>query len=183
MSDMSSLIKSAEAALESNGRATERQSRSRKHLTSLIHIFEENLREKRVEPSQNEIQCERIAREYEQLRDMQHSLVMAVQVGGADGLGDLAARFGAEMAARTHMGPVALDTATNDAAPSPDGPSENGSGEKESDRNGADDLSDLRAGCERLFKKMRSSHSNAGGHEKTKRASVAARSRPTEEPA
>ena len=171
MSDMSSLIKSAEAALESNGRATERQSRSRKHLTSLIHIFEENLREKRVEPSQNEIQCERIAREYEQLRDMQHSLVMAVQVGGADGLGDLAARFGAEMAARNHMGPVALDTATNDAAPSPDGPSENGSGEKESDRNGEDDSSDPLTGFQRVIRKTRSPRTKAGGHKETAAAS------------
>ncbi len=133
---MSSLIKSAEAALECNGRATERLSRSRKHLTSLIHIFEENLREKRVEPSQNEIQCERIAREYEQLRDMQHSLVMAVLVGRADGLDDLDARSGAE-AAGTHIEAVALDTAVNDAARSPDGPSENGSGETGSGANGS----------------------------------------------
>ncbi len=180
MSDMSSLIQSAEAALKSNGRATERQSRSRKHLISLIHIIDENLREKRVEPSQNETQRERLVRTYEQLRDMQHSLAMAAEVGRADGLGDLATRSGAEMAAGTHMGPVALDTATIDDAPSPDGPSENGSGENGSGENGSgengsgenlsdrnleDELSDPQGGgFQRVIRKARSSRAKADRH-------------------
>ena len=171
MSEMSNLIRSAEAARESHIRATEQQSRSRKHLTSLIDINEENLREKRVELAENEIQRERMIREYEQLRDMQHSLMMAVEVGRADGLGDLAARSGAEMAAGTHVGPVALDTATNDDAPSPDGSSENGSGKKESDQNGEDDMSDLRSGFQRVMRKSRSPRTKAGGQEETKAAS------------
>ncbi len=165
MSDMSDLIQSVEAAREGHTRATEQQSRSRKHLTSLIDILEENLREKRVELSQNEIQRERMVREYEQLRDMHHSLVMAVEVDRADGLGDLAERSGAEMVARPHMRPAALGTATNDDAPSPDGPSENGSGEKESDRNAGDDLSDLRTGFQRVIKKTRSPRTKAGERE------------------
>ncbi len=163
MSDISNLIQSVEAGQEGHIRATEQQSRSRKHLTSVIDILEENLREIRVELSQNEIQREGLVRKYEQLRDMQHSLTMAAEVGRADGLGDLAARSGAEMAAGTHMGPVALDTATNDAAPSPDGPSENGSGEKESERDREDVLSDPPNGFQRVIKKARSSRTKANG--------------------
>ncbi len=135
MSDISHLIQSVEAGREGHIRATDQQSRSRKHLKSLIDILEENLREKRIELWQNEIQRERMVREYGQLRDMQHSLVMAVLVGRADGLDDLAAQSGAE-AAGTHIEAVALDTAANDAARSPDGPSENGSGETGSGENG-----------------------------------------------
>ncbi len=168
MSDISHLIQSVEAGREGHIRATEQQSRSRKHLKSLIDILEENLREKRIELSQNEIQRESMVREYGQLRDMQHALVMAVLVGGAAGLDDRAARSGAE-AAGTHMGAVALDTAANDAARSPDGPSENGSGEngsgkKESARNGMDDSSDLRTGLRHIIKKTQSPRTTAGEH-------------------
>ncbi len=171
MSDMSNLIHSAEAAREGHIRATEQQSRSRKHLTSLIDILEENLREKRVELSQNEIQRERMIREYEQLRDIQHSLVMTAEVGRAGGLGNLAARSGAEMAAGTHPRQVPLDTAANDAAPSPDGPSGNGSGETESARNGEDDSSALRTGLRRVIKKTRSPRAKADEHGETAPAS------------
>ena len=136
MSDISHLVQSVEAGREGHIRATDQQSRSRKHLKSLIDILEENLREKRIELWQNEIQRERMVREYGQLRDMQHSLVMAVLVGRADGLDDLDARSGAE-AAGTHIEAAALDTAANDAARSPDGPSENGSGETGSGETGS----------------------------------------------
>ena len=135
MSDISHLVHSVEAGREGHIRATDQQSRSRKHLKSLIDVLEENLREKRIELWQNEIQRERMVREYGQLRDMQHSLVMAVLVGRADGLDDLDARSGAE-AAGTHMRAVALDTAANAAARGSDGPSENGSGENGSGENG-----------------------------------------------
>ncbi len=167
---LSSLIQSAEAARESHIQAAEQQSRSRKHLTSLIDVNEENLREKRAEISQNEVQHERMVREYEQLRDIQNSLMMALEFGRADGIGDLAGLSSAEMAAGTHMGPVALDTATNDAGPSPDGPSENGSGENGSgenlsDRNLEDDLSDPQGGgFQRVIRKARSSRAKADRH-------------------
>ncbi len=171
MSEISNLIRSAEAARESHSQATEQQSRSRKHLTSLIDINEENLREKRVELSQNEIQRERMIREYEQLRDMQHSLMMAVEFGRVDGLGDLAARSGGDMAAGPHTRRVALDTAANDATLSPDGPSKNGSGEKESARSGERVAGDLRTGLRRVIKKSRSPRTMAGEHEETAPAS------------
>ena len=96
---LSSLVQSAEAARESHIRATEQQSRSRKHLTSLIDINEESLRVKRAEISQNQAQHERMVREYEQLRGMQNTLTMALEFGRADDLDDLAALSGAEMAA------------------------------------------------------------------------------------
>ena len=154
----------ADAARESHIRATEHQSRSRKHLISLIDINEESLHVKRAEISQNQVQHERMVREYEQLRGMQNTLTMALEFGRADDLDDLAALSGAEMAAGTRKGPVALDMATNDAAPSPDGPSENGSGEKESDRNREDVLSDPSdGGFHRVIKKTRSSRTKAGG--------------------
>ena len=171
MTDMSSLSQSVQAARESHIRATEQQLRSRRHLTDLIKILDENLREQRVELAQNETQRGHMIRKYEELRDMQHSVVMAMEVGRADGLGDLAAQSGAEMVAGTHMGPVALDTATNDDAPSPDGPSVNGPGEKESDGNGKDDLSDLRSGFQRVIRKTSSPRTKAGGHEETEPAS------------
>ena len=193
MSDISHLVQSVEAGREGHIRATDQQSRSRKHLKSLIDILEENLREKRIELWQNEIQRERMVREYGQLRDMQHSRRMAVGGGRADGLDDLDARSGAE-AAGTHIEAVALDTAANDAARSPDGPSENGSGEngsgengsgenglgengsgengsgenesgeKESARNGVDNSSDLRTGLRRIIKKTHAPRTTAGEH-------------------
>ena len=176
MSDMSSLIQSVEAGREGHIRATEQQSRSRKHLTSLIHIIEETLHEKRVELSQNEIERERMVREYGHLGDMHHSLVMALEVGRADGLGDLAERSGAEMKPASHTRLVVLDTAANATAPSsdgpsPDGPSENGAGKKEAARNGQDDSNDLRAGLQRLIKTTSSPHTMAGEHGQTAPAS------------
>ncbi len=161
MSDISNLIRSVEAGQEGHIRATEQQSRSRKHLTSLIHIVEKTLDEKRAELSQNAIQRERMVREYERLRDMHHSLAMAVEVGAADDPGDLAERSGAETMPATHTRLVIPDTAANDAVPSPDGPSpdgpspdgpspdgssENGSVKREPARNGHDESNDLRAG-------------------------------------
>ena len=173
MSDMSSLIKAVEAGQKGHTRATEQQSRSRKHLTSLIRIIEKTLDEMRAELSQNEIQRERMVREYEQLGDMQHSLVMAVEVGGADGLGDLAERSGAETKPGADMRLVAPDTAANDAAPRPDGPSKKGSGKKKSARNGHgksnghDKSNGLRAGLGRLIEKTPSPHATADKPEQT----------------
>ena len=172
MSDISNLIQSVEAGQEGHIRATEQQSRSRKHLISLIHIIEKTLDEKRADLSQNAIQRERMVREYEQLGDMHHSLVMAVEVGRADGLGDLAERSGAETKPATYTRLVALDTAANDAVPSPhgpspdgpspDGPSENGTGKKESARIGHDEANDLHAGLRRLIEKTPSPHTMTG---------------------
>ena len=162
MSDISNLIRSVEAGQEDHIQATEQQSRSRKHLTSLIHIVEKTLDEKRVELSRNAIQRERMVREYERLRDMHHSLAMAVEVGAADDPGDLAERSGAETMPATRTRLVTPDTAANDAVPSPDGPSENGSVKREPARNGHDESNDLHAGLQRLIEKTPSPHTITG---------------------
>ncbi len=171
MSDISNLIRSVEAGQEDHIRAIEQQSRSHKHLTSLIHIVEKSLDEKRVELSQNAMQRERMVREYERLWDMHHALVTAVEVGAADGLGDLAERSGAETMPAIHTRLVTPDTAANDAVP-PDGPSpdgassdgasENGSVKREPARNGHDESNDLHAGLQRLIEKTPSPHTITG---------------------
>ena len=161
MNEVSDLIQSAEAARESHIRATEQQSRSRKHLTSLIDIIEENLRVKRAEISQNAVQRERMVREYEQLRSVQNSLTMALEFGRADGPGDLAALSGAEITARTHRGPVGPVTATSDAGANPCGPGEDGSSEKGSDESLEDFLSESHSGFQRVIRKARSSRTKA----------------------
>ncbi len=84
MSDISNLQEAVETARAAYARASEQHARSRKHAMSLIHIIEEQVREKRIELSQNDVQRERMTREYGQLRQMLHALVMDVEVGGAD---------------------------------------------------------------------------------------------------
>ena len=81
MSDIANLQEAVETARTAYARTNEQHARSRKHAMSLIHIVEEQLREKRIELSQNEIQRERMTREYGQLRQMLHALVMTVEVG------------------------------------------------------------------------------------------------------
>lgn len=83
MSDIANLQEAVETARMAYTRASEQHARSRKHALSLIHIVEEQLRDKRIELSQNDIQRERMTREYGQLRQMLHTLVMTVEVGAA----------------------------------------------------------------------------------------------------
>lgn len=84
MNDIANLQDAVETARSAYTRASEQHARSRKHALSLIHIVEEQLRDKRIELSQNEIQRERMTREYGQLRQMLHSLVMTVEVGTSE---------------------------------------------------------------------------------------------------
>ncbi len=155
MIDISSLQQTVAAAQEAFDRTGEQHVRSRKHLTSLINIVEENLREKRVALAQNEVQRERMVREYGQLRHMLHALVMTVEVGPREGLAAIPApaEAGVELGAR--MGPVPLDPA-NDAGPGRNGEDENGPA-----RNGGDDSKQLRAGLKRVIKKKRARTSTA----------------------
>ena len=84
ISDIANLQDAIETARTAYTRASEQHARSRKHAMSLIHIVEEQLRDKRIELSQNDIQRERMTHEHGQLRQMLHSLVMAVEVGAAE---------------------------------------------------------------------------------------------------
>ncbi len=160
MTDISSLQLTVAAAQEAFARTSEQHARSRKHLTGLINIVEENLREKRVALAQNEAQRERMIREFGQLRRMLHALVMTVEVGPREGLAAVPTpgEAGMETGARpgSRMGPVPLNPAANDAEPARNGEDENGPA-----RNGGDDSEKLRAGLKRVIKKKRARTSTA----------------------
>lgn len=102
MNDIANLQDAVETARAAYARASEQHARSRKHALSLIHIVEEQLRDKRIELSQNDIQRERMTREYGQLRQMLHSLVMTVEVGASGTPG---------------TGPAAIETLPNGVLP------------------------------------------------------------------
>ena len=165
MTDISSLEETVAAAQEAFGRTGEQHLRSRKHLTSLIDIVEENLREKRVALAQSETQRERMIREYGKLRHMLHDLVMTVEVGPRKGPVSIAERAGAgmelgvgmELGSRpeSRMGPVPLDLAPLDPAANDAGPGRDGEDENESARDGGCDPDKLRAGLRRVIKKRR----------------------------
>ncbi len=161
MTEILSLQQTVAAAQEAFDRTGEQHARSRKHLASLINIVEENLREKRVALGQNQAQRERMVREYGQLRHMLHALVMTVEVGPRDGLAAIPgpAEAGMETGAYpgSHMGPVPLDPAANDAGPAGNGGDENGPA-----RNGGDDSENLRAGLKRVINKKRAQAAKAG---------------------
>ncbi|MCH8998557.1 MAG: hypothetical protein IID48_09915 [Proteobacteria bacterium] len=161
MTDISSLEETVAAAQEAFGRTGEQHLRSRKHLTSLIDIVEENLREKRVALAQSETQRERMIREYGKLRHMLHDLVMTVEVGPRKGPVSIAERAGAGMELGVGMepeagmepesrpesrkGPVPLDPVPLDPAANDAGPA----------RDGGCDPEKLRAGLKRVIKKRR----------------------------
>ncbi len=151
MTEISSLQQTVAAAQEAFDRIGEQHARSRKHLTSLINIVEENLREKRVALAQNQARRERMVREYGQLRHMLHALVMTVEVGPREGLAAIPAPAEAGMETGAHpgarVGPVSLDPAANDAGPA---------------RNGGGDSENLRAGLKRVIKKKRAQAAKAG---------------------
>ncbi len=160
MTDISSLQQTVAAAQEAFDRTGEQHARSRKHLTSLINIVEESLREKRVALAQNQAQRERMVREYGQLRHLLHALVMTVEVGPREGLAAIPGPAQAGMETGAHpgprMGPVSLDPAANDAGPAGNGGDENGPA-----RNGGDDSEQLRAGLKRVIKKKRAQAAKA----------------------
>ena len=150
MTDISSLQQTVAAAQEAFERTGEQYARSRKHLTSLINIVEENLREKRVALAQNEAQRARMVREFGQLGHMLHALVMTVEAGPREGLAAIPAPPQAGMEPGAHLesrvGPVSLDPAANDAGPAP---------------NGGGDSEQLRAGLKRVIKRKRAQAAKA----------------------
>ncbi len=150
MSDMSNLQQTVEAAQNAHARANGQHTRSRKHLMSVINILEEHVREKWAELSRNDAQRKRIIQEYKKLRIMQDTLVMAVEVGDADGLASLPAVSGAEPETRQHMPPLNLDSMQNGHAPAL-----NGSSQNQPFKNGRDESEDVRNGLRRVLRKTR----------------------------
>ena len=140
MTDIPSLQHTVATAQEAFARTGEQHARSRKHLSSLIKVVEENLREKGVALAQNEAQRERVIRECGQLRRILHALVMTVEGRPREGRASISAPAKAGRETEVRMSPVPLDPAANDAGPA---------------GNGADDSEDLRAGLKRMIKKKR----------------------------
>ena len=140
MTDIPSLQHTVATAQEAFARTSEQHARSRKHLSSLIKVVEENLREKRVALAQNEAQRERVIRECGQLRRILHALVMTVEARPREGLASIPALAEAGMETGVRVSPVPLDPGPNDAGPA---------------ANGGDDSEDLRAGLKRMIKKKR----------------------------
>ncbi len=155
MTDVSSLQQTVAAAQEAFDRTGEQHARSRKHLTSLIGIVEENLRKRRVALAQNETQRERMIHEYGQLRHMLRALEKTVETGPPEDPDSIPAPAEAGMEPGAHpgprMGPVSLDPAANDAGPA---------------RNGGGDSENLRAGLKRVIKKKRPQAATADEPEK-----------------
>ena len=150
MSDIANLQQAVETARAAYTRASEQHARSRKHAMSLIHIVEEQLREKRIELSQNEIQQERMTRDYGQLRQMLHALVMTVEVG-AEAQQNGAAAIGTQPKVVTPLAPALAPVPVPALAPAPapapvpeSAPAKTSSGAEE-----------LRAGLKRMLKKKR----------------------------
>ena len=83
MNDIANLQEAVETARAAYARASEQHARSRKHALSMIHIVEEQLRDKRIELSQIDVQRERMTHEYGHLRQMLHALVMTAEVDAA----------------------------------------------------------------------------------------------------
>ncbi len=137
MTDIANLEHAVEAAREAYARASEQHARSRRHAMSLIGIVETQLREKRIELTQNEAERARMTREYGQLRQMLHALVMTVEVGDADRPWSAPAQL---------AGPLAVVAPPGDAAP---------------DGNGADRPDGVRAGLQRMLKNKRAQAAKA----------------------
>jgi hypothetical protein len=161
MSDIANLQEAVETARAAYARASEQHARSRKHAMSLIHIIEEQVREKRIELSQNDVQRERMTREYGQLRQMLHALVMDVEVGATEDAQNVV----------TPLAPVPVPVANDPREPvfevvaegAAEGAAERGKDTKPSRRkstkaeNGATGAGaeELRAGLKRMLKKKR----------------------------
>jgi hypothetical protein len=140
MSDITNLERAVAAAREAYARASEQHARSRRHAMSLIGIVETQLREKRIALAQNEAERAGMTREYGQLRQMLHALVMTVEVGEGDRLWGAPAELVDGPDAGARAGPLAVATGPSDAGP---------------EGNGADRADDLRAGLQRMLKNKR----------------------------
>ena len=151
MSDIAKLQEAVETARAAYARASEQHSSSCKHAMSLIHIIEEQLREKRIELSQNDVKRERMIREYGQLRQMLHALVMDVEVGGtaARRSGPTAIEAGPQVVTPLAPVPVASEPREPSAEAARRKPAKAGTAK------GGADVEEPRAGWKRMLKKKR----------------------------
>ena len=169
MSDIANLQEAVETARAAYARASEQHARSRKHAMSLIHIIEEQVREKRIELSQNDVQRERMTREYGQLRQMLHALVMDVEVGDVDALRNDGSVAEIRPNVVTPLAPVPMPVAIDprepvaevDSVPAKDAiPSQRKLTKAENGAAGTG-AEELRAGLKRMLKKKRNQEAEA----------------------
>jgi hypothetical protein len=154
MSEIANLQDAIETARTAYTRASEQHARSRKHALSLIHIVEEQLRDKRIELSQNDIQRERMTHEHGQLRQMLHALVMAVEVGSAEALEIEATAIEAQPNRVTPLTPVAVASEPSELATEAATDPEHRQMSRKADSVKAD-AEEVRAGLKRMLKRKR----------------------------
>jgi hypothetical protein len=157
MSDIANLQEAVETARAAYARASEQHTRSRKHAMSLIHVIEERVREMRIELSQSDVQRERMTREYGQLRQMLHALVMDVEVGDAGALGHGATAIEARPQVVTALAPVPVASEPQEPAAEAAKPARRKRAKAGAGKAGAESAESeaLRAGLTRMLKKMR----------------------------
>ena len=154
MSDIENLRDAVETAHAAYARASEQHARSRKHALSLIHIVEEQLRDKRIELSQNDVQRERMAHDCGQLRQMLHALVMAVEVGAAETPENGPTAIEARPNVVTPLAPVASEPKEPAAEAARDPKPRRKPAQAEAARAGTS-AEELRAGLKRMLKRKR----------------------------
>ncbi len=156
MSDIANLQEAVETARVAYTRASEQHARSRKHALSLIHIVEQQVRDKRIELSQNDVQRESMTREYGQLRQMLHTLVMTVEVGAAEVSANDPMAIEARPNLVTPPAPVAVAKQPKEPAPEAAwDPKPRRAGPQEGAAKAAASSEVLRAGLKRMLKKKR----------------------------
>jgi hypothetical protein len=157
MSDIANLQEAVETARAAYARASEQHSRSRKHAMSLIHVIEERVREMRIELSQSDVQRERMTREYGQLRQMLHALVMDVEVGdaGVPGHDATALETGPQVVTALAPVPVASEPREPAAEAAEAAKPTRRKRAKAGAAKASADSEALRAGLTRMLKKMR----------------------------
>ena len=88
MTDITKLREAVETGRAAYARASEQHENSRKEVLSLAHMVEEQLRVKRIELSQIEVQHQRVTEECDQIEQMLNTLSVTVEVGAAGTPGD-----------------------------------------------------------------------------------------------
>ncbi len=146
MSDIANLQEAVETARAAYARASEQHERARNHALSMIHIVEEQLRDKRIELSQIDVQRECMTQEYGQLRRMLHALVMTAEVDAAGTPENDPTAIEARPNGGTTLAPVA------EAARDPKSWRKAAQGGAAKPGTGAEEL---RAGLKRMLKKKR----------------------------
>jgi len=157
MTDIAKLQEAVETSRAAYARASEQRENSRKEVLSLAHMVEEQLRVKRIELSQIEVQHERVTEERGQIVQMLNTLSVTVEVGAAGTPGDDPTAIEARPDEVTPLAPVAVasepsEPATEAATDPNHRPT---SCNADSVRAGAAGAEEVRAGLKRMLKKKR----------------------------